>query len=74
MDKDLDKDLEKQGLEDSARGKADKFKGRVKDAVGGLSGNPGLQAEGKVDQLEGEIEDTVGKVERKLDRSVDDDL
>jgi uncharacterized protein YjbJ (UPF0337 family) len=74
MDKDLDKDLGKQGIEDSARGKVDKFKGRVEDAAGGLIGDAHLQAEGKVDQLKGEIEDTLGKGERKLDRSVDDDL
>ncbi|GBQ97613.1 hypothetical protein AA23498_2939 [Acetobacter nitrogenifigens DSM 23921 = NBRC 105050] len=34
-------------------GKIDNAKGHVKDAVGGLTGDIGLQAEGKVDQLAG---------------------
>ncbi|GAJ28675.1 CsbD family protein [Acidomonas methanolica] len=36
-----------------AEGLLDEAKGRVKDAVGGLTGDAGLQASGKVDQLSG---------------------
>ncbi|GBQ72065.1 hypothetical protein AA103196_2956 [Ameyamaea chiangmaiensis NBRC 103196] len=36
-----------------AQGFMDEVKGRVKDGVGGLAGDIGLQAEGKFDQLAG---------------------
>ena len=74
MDNNRDKDLRDQGYQDSAQGKADKFKGRVKDAAGGLTGDSSLQTEGKIDQMKGKVEDTMGKVERKLDDSSDDEL
>jgi uncharacterized protein YjbJ (UPF0337 family) len=74
MDKNRDKDLRDQGYRDSAEGKSDKFKGRIKDAAGGLTGDSSLQAEGKIDQMKGKVEDTMGKLERKLDRSSDSEL
>ncbi|MCQ9155289.1 CsbD family protein [Acidomonas methanolica] len=44
-------------MDDSTKAKAegllDEAKGRVKDAVGGLTGDVGMQASGKVDQLSG---------------------
>ena len=63
-----DKNWTKKGLKDSAAGKAKDLKGKVKDAVGGLTGDSGLQMEGKLDQAKGKVQDTFGKVERKLDR------
>jgi len=63
-----DKTLTDQGIEDSARGKGNDLKGRVKDAAGGLTGDNSLQAEGKVDRVKGKVQDSVGKVERKLDQ------
>ena len=74
MDKNRDKDLRDQGYQDSAQGKADKFKGRIKDAAGGLTGDSSLQGEGKIDQMKGKVEDTMGKVERRLGDSSDDEL
>lgn len=61
------KDLNQDGFENSAEGKTDNLKGKVKDAVGGLTGDSSLQAEGKLDQAKGKVKDAVGKVERKLD-------
>lgn len=74
MDENRDKDLRDQGYQDSAQGKADKFKGRIKDAVGGLTGDSSLQAKGKIDKMKGSVEDALGKVERKLDKSSDSEL
>lgn len=74
MDKNRDKDLSEQGYQDSAEGKTDKFKGHIKDATGGLTGDSKLQAEGKMDQIKGSVKDTIGKAERKLDRSSDSEL
>ncbi|HYJ80139.1 MAG TPA: CsbD family protein [Longimicrobiaceae bacterium] len=68
----MDRDLNDRGVENTVEGKGTELKGRVKDAVGGLTGDTGLQAEGKLDQLEGKVQGAVGKVQRNLDR--DDDL
>jgi uncharacterized protein YjbJ (UPF0337 family) len=62
-----DKNWTEKGIEDSVEGKAKDLKGKVKDAVGGLTGDTGLQVEGKLDQLEGKAQDALGKVERKID-------
>lgn len=67
-----DESLKKEGITDSLKGKATEAKGKVKDAVGGLTGNPGMQAEGKVDQLKGKAQDTLGKVEREIDKESKD--
>lgn len=61
-----DKDLRTQGTEDSIEGKKDKLKGRMKDAVGGLTNDPGKQAEGKWDKFKGSAKDKLGKVERDI--------
>jgi uncharacterized protein YjbJ (UPF0337 family) len=45
-----------------AKGAADKAKGAVKDAVGGLTGDAKLQAEGKLDKAKGAVRSTVGDV------------
>ena len=63
------KRLTRDGMKDSLEGKTKVAKGRVKDAVGGLTGDGSLQLEGKLDQAKGKIQDAVGKVERKLGRS-----
>ena len=62
-------DLTKKGIDHSAEGKVDNVKGKIKDAVGGLTGDSSLQAEGKVDQLKGKVKDAFGKAERKIDRN-----
>jgi uncharacterized protein YjbJ (UPF0337 family) len=44
------------------KGTADKAKGSVKDAVGGLTGDTKLQTEGKIDKVKGEAHNVVGDV------------
>lgn len=68
-----DRTLGDLGAEDSLKGKGNDLKGRVKDAVGGLTGDNSLQAEGKIDRVKGAAQDKLGKAERELDR-VDRDL
>jgi uncharacterized protein YjbJ (UPF0337 family) len=58
--------LFKDGVSDSIDGKSSDLKGKVKDGVGGLTGDSSLQAEGKMDQLKGKVQDTFGKAQRKL--------
>jgi uncharacterized protein YjbJ (UPF0337 family) len=47
-------------------GTSDKIKGRVKEAVGALTGNRRLKRQGKVDQVTGKIKRLV---ERVIDKS-----
>lgn len=47
------------------KGKVDQAKGRVKQAVGALTGNEALKTEGAVDESLGKIEEAVGTVGRK---------
>jgi len=63
-----DRDLINDGLENQLEGHGKDLKGRVKDAVGGLTGDESLQAEGKMDRLKGKIQDTFGKAEEDLGR------
>ena len=60
-------DLTQDGIENSVEGKMDDLKGRVKDAVGGLTGDTSLQAEGKADRLKGSVKDAIGQLERDID-------
>lgn len=65
--------LGERGAENSLKGKLTDMKGRVKDAVGGLTGDTSLQGEGKIDQLKGKVQDGLGGVQRDLDRGLRDD-
>ena len=53
-------------------GTTDDLKGRVKDAVGGLTGDNSLQAEGKMDKMKGKMQDKLGDTQRRLDRELTD--
>ena len=46
-------------------GSGDDAKGRVKEAVGDLTGDKDLQREGKVDQATGSVKDKVGDASDK---------
>jgi uncharacterized protein YjbJ (UPF0337 family) len=46
-------------------GKVDQAKGRVKQAVGTLTGNDELKVEGHVDETVGKVETAVGRASRK---------
>lgn len=48
--------------EEHIKGAADKAKGAVKDAVGGLTGKPGLQVEGKIDKAKGTAHEVAGDI------------
>lgn len=61
-----DSNLRNKGDENRGEGLVDDVKGRVKDAVGGLTGDESLQAEGKIDRAKGKMKDTVGKIQQDL--------
>jgi uncharacterized protein YjbJ (UPF0337 family) len=65
-----DHDLIDDGLGNQLEGKGSDLKGRVKDAIGGLTGDESLQGEGKLDRLKGKIQDTFGKGEEDVGRNL----
>ena len=54
-------------------GTTDKAKGRVKEAVGALTGDDKLRRKGKTDQAVGKVKDTAEKVVDKAKKLVEDD-
>lgn len=60
-------------IEDKAEGMMNEAKGRVKDAVGGLTGDAKTQASGKIDQMSGmaqqEFADIYDEAETILERA-----
>lgn len=66
-----DRDLSQRGAENSGEGNMDEAKGRVKDAVGGLTGDKSMQAEGKWDKAKGKAKDALGDAQRRPDRETD---
>lgn len=63
-----DKNLTERGLDNSIEGKTTDLKGKLKDGLGGLTGDTSLQGEGKLDQLKGKVQDALGKVQREVDK------
>jgi uncharacterized protein YjbJ (UPF0337 family) len=51
--------------------KTDQARGRVKEAVGSLTGDDGLKREGKTDRLAGETKEKVGEVKDKVEEGID---
>ena len=49
-----------------ARGKAKKVKGRVKEAVGIISGDRKLENEGAAQRAGGAVQESLGKARRKV--------
>jgi uncharacterized protein YjbJ (UPF0337 family) len=63
-----ERNLTERGIDNSLEGKGNDLKGKVKDALGGLTGDTSLQGEGKLDQLKGKVQDTFGKAQREIDK------
>jgi uncharacterized protein YjbJ (UPF0337 family) len=57
--------------EDEIKGVARDAVGKVKDGVGGLTGDTNLQAEGKIDQAAGKIQGQYGTAKEQLSSATD---
>ena len=57
--------------DDQIKGRAEQGKGKVKEAVGDLVGNPKLEREGKVDQTTGKAQAGLGDAKEKLKDGID---
>jgi uncharacterized protein YjbJ (UPF0337 family) len=60
----------KDDLKRDIKGKVDNIKGRVKEAIGALSGNKEAQAEGTVERTAGAANEKAAEVERKVGKAV----
>ena len=54
----------KQSTKDEAAGKVHAVKGKVKEKVGQVSGNPDLEDEGTAEKVGGKVRGVVGKIEK----------
>ncbi len=61
------KDLATEGAEDRVEGAGNVVGGRIRNAVGGLTGNNKDQAKGKAQELKGKMQDAIGKAKQRLD-------
>jgi uncharacterized protein YjbJ (UPF0337 family) len=52
-------------------GKIEKTKGKVKVALGSLTGNKELETEGRLDRQAGQAKETIGRVKSKVDAAAE---
>lgn len=55
------------GIVDKAKNEAQQAGGRVKDSVGGATGDRSMQADGKADQMAGDLKQAGEKVKDAVD-------
>jgi len=69
------RDLATEGTEDRLKGGAKQVEGRVRNAVGGLTGNTKEQVKGKGQEIKGKVQDAAGKAKQRMDPNpgVDDE-
>ena len=63
-------DLRNEGAEDQIKGTFKEGEGRVRDAVGGLTGNTSEQLKGKAQQFKGKVQRKIGEAESDADRDL----
>jgi uncharacterized protein YjbJ (UPF0337 family) len=61
------KDLATDGAADELEGTGDVIKGRVRNAVGGATGNTSEQIKGKAEELGGKAKQALGRVKQRSD-------
>lgn len=57
---------------DEIKGRAEKLKGKAKQAAGHLTDNERLHDEGAVDEAAGEVQERFGRGKRKVGEALDD--
>ncbi len=62
-------DLGTDGVENQAKGAAKEVGGKIRNAVGGLTGNTSEQLKGKAKEMEGKAQRKVGEAEGTIDRN-----
>jgi uncharacterized protein YjbJ (UPF0337 family) len=69
------KDMATEGTEDRLKGAAKQAEGKIRNAVGGLTGNSREQVKGKGQEIKGKVQGAVGRAKERLDPNpgVDDE-
>ncbi|MEO8562588.1 MAG: CsbD family protein [bacterium] len=62
-------DLGTDGLENQAKGAAKEVGGKIRHAVGDMTGDTSEQIKGKAKEMEGKAQRKVGEAEGKIDRN-----
>ena len=62
-----DKDLATEGTKDRVKGAAKEVEGRIRNAVGGATGDTSEQVKGKAQEIKGKAQQAVGKAKQRLD-------
>jgi uncharacterized protein YjbJ (UPF0337 family) len=60
-------DLNRDGIENQVKGASKQVEGKVRNAVGGLTGDTSEQLKGKAKDLEGKAQRKIGEAETNLD-------
>ena len=60
-------DLERDGLENQVKGTFKEGEGKLRNAVGGLTGDSSEQIKGKAQELKGKAQRKIGEAERDAD-------
>ena len=63
-------DLGREGAKDQIKGSIKEGEGRVRDAVGGLTGDTSEQLKGKAQQVKGKVQRKLGEAESDADRDL----
>jgi uncharacterized protein YjbJ (UPF0337 family) len=63
-------DLKDEGLKDQLKGTVKEGEGRLRDAVGGLTGDSSEQLKGKAQQFKGKVQRKIGEAESDADRDL----
>lgn len=63
-------DLGKEGAENQIKGTFKEGEGRIRDAVGGLTGDTSEQLKGKAQQLKGKVQRKIGESQTDADRDL----
>ncbi len=56
---------------DELQGKKENVKGRIKEAVGALTGNKDLESEGANERAEGVAQEQIGRASRKVGEAIE---
>ncbi len=62
-----DKDLATEGTKDRLEGAGNQAGGRIRNAVGGATGDTSEQVKGKAQEIKGKVQDALGKAKQKSD-------
>ncbi|HYC33209.1 MAG TPA: CsbD family protein [Gemmatimonadales bacterium] len=61
------KDLASEGAKDRLEGAGNQVGGRIRNAVGGATGDTGEQLKGKAQEIKGKVQDAIGKAKQDSD-------